>query len=68
MTPAANMTGAQSSFGVIVPDHDRRNYVVLLHDVDLGRDALGIYVRSGERTRLPIPAGRYRVRAASGID
>lgn len=68
VTPFADMSGEQSTFGVRVPSDDSRNYVVLLHDVQLGRDVLGVFVRSGESTRVPVPAGRYRVRAASGTD
>ncbi|QYE37205.1 hypothetical protein KZX46_21455 (plasmid) [Polymorphobacter sp. PAMC 29334] len=68
ITASADLRRGQSRFRVAVPAADRRNYVVLLTAADTGERIMAIYCRSGDDVVVPVPIGRYRVLAASGLD
>ncbi len=68
ITESADLRRGQSRFRITVPAADRRNYVVLLTAADTGQRIMAIYCRSGDDVVVPVPIGRYRVLAASGLD
>ncbi len=61
-----NRTGASGNHPFVIVTSAGNDYFVKLVDSSTGAERIGIFVKGGQRLKVEVPAGQYRMRYASG--
>lgn len=66
VTKAADLQRRQGLLRLKASGNLATGYFVILHESEVGKDVLSVYLHGGDNIAVPVPVGHYRVRIANG--